>query len=388
MVLSFFKKPEKMPERTAVRPDGVRVQATLKEDEKPHAPSDASKKAAAEDFDISTFYAGGSYGIEVQEETDVYLEMAEHAAMSYATGQNDVARNSLQSLVKGNSDPAALKLWAMLFDLLRLTGDRDAFNTLGLEFARTCELSPPSWGMGAEDASEEKAAAADSEDLILQGALVGDSPIFNDLLQAMSQGKTRSLNFGRLAGLDNEAAAKLAKLLNQVRRRNLAWELEGAEGLAARLVKRTNAGQRQNEPLWLLLLEIYLYLGKEAEFEEKALDYAITFEVSPPTWDRPKTSGAPKTKAAKPVKPPPTLQGELLEGKIDAVKALLNPKAECTLDFSRITRVDLPSATALGQAFQTSGCNSVTLYHPNRMVAEILRIAGVDRLARIELSKS
>jgi len=387
MVLSFFKKPEKMPERTAVRPDGVRERPVDRESEKPHAPSDAPKKAAAADFEVSTFYAGGSYGIEIQEETDVYLDMADHAAMSYASGQNDVARSTLQSIVHDNNDPAALKLWAMLFDLLRLMGDRDAFNAMCLEFAQTCELSPPSWGMGAEGANEEKAAEADSEDAILQGALVGDSPIFNDLLQALSQGETRSLNFGRLAGLDNEAAAKLAKLLNQVRRRNLAWELQGAEGLATRLVKRAKAGSRQNEPLWLLLLEIYLYLGKEAEFEEKALDYAITFETSPPAWDRPKTPGTPKTKAVKAVKQAPVLQGELLEGKIDAVKALLTPKAECKLDFSRITRMDLDSATALCKALKASGCNTVTLSYPNRMVAEILRIAGVDRVARIELSK-
>ncbi|MDR2164384.1 MAG: hypothetical protein LBO79_01875 [Zoogloeaceae bacterium] len=391
MVLSFFRKPEKMPERAAVRPDGARVQP-VRENETAHATANSTQQAPVEEELDSTFYSGGSYGIEIQEETNVYSDMAEHAAMSFAAGQDDMARSTLQSMVKGNNDPAALRLWAMLFDLLRLQGDHDAFNTLCLEFAQTCELSPPSWGE-TQNKTQEAAEENDHEHVMIQGTLVGDAPLFNDLLQAMSQGETRHLNFGRLASLDGEAAAKLAKLLNQARKRKLAWELEGAEGLTTRLVKRTLAGQRQNEPLWLLLLELYQYLGKESEFEEKALDYAITFEVSPPAWEQAhspipkvKTTSAPNaSRIAKP--PPPVLQGEILEGKLDAVKALLKPGQECSVDFSLVSRMDFVSATSLSNLIRTSGCSAVTLYHPNRLVAEILRMAGTDRVAKVELSK-
>ncbi|MDR1646431.1 MAG: hypothetical protein LBR88_00080 [Zoogloeaceae bacterium] len=376
-----------MPERAAVRPDGVRV-SLAREAEKKTEPTPA---AAALDLD-DTFYSGGSYGIEIQEESDIYTDMAEHAAMSYAAGQDSVARGTLQSIVKGNADPAALKLWAMLFDLLRLMGERDAFNALGLEFAQTCELSPPSWDMfDNKVADTENVGDADPGYVMVQGALVGDDPLFTRLLEAMSGGGICQINFGRLAGLDGEAAVKLAKLLNQARRRKLGWTLEGAEGLATRLVKRTVAGMRQNESLWVLLLELYQYLGKAAEFEEKSLDYAITFEVSPPSWEgigaaAPVRQGGGPLRQDTPKPAAPVLSGELLEGKVDAVKALLKPGAECRLDFSQIPRVDFDSAVALKNLVAGSRA-SVLVFHPNRMVAEILRMAGVDQVAKVELSK-
>ena len=36
---------------------------------------------------------------------------------------------------------------------------------------------------------------------------------------------------------------------------------------------------------WLMLLDLYQHLGMRAEFEEAAVDYAVTFEISPPSWE-------------------------------------------------------------------------------------------------------
>ena len=40
-------------------------------------------------------------------------------------------------------------------------------------------------------------------------------------------------------------------------------------------------------PYWLLLLEIYQALGQQETFENLAVDYAVTYEVSPPSWETP-----------------------------------------------------------------------------------------------------
>jgi ABC-type transporter Mla MlaB component len=406
MVLSFFKKSEKMPERTAVRPGAQ----SLSPEE--GVASGLGATATATDLNssiVSTLYAGGDIEVSEGEDGDVFAEMAEHVAISYASRQDAAARATLESLIKGNREPSALKLWGMLFDLLRLQGDRKAFDALGMEFAKVCELSPPSWNMEVEGGQKDAAQAGEAETgyVVLQGALVGDNPLFDDLLQAMSQGQARSLDFGRLVGLDGEAAAKLAKVLNQVRRRGLAWDLVGAAGFAARLGKRAVAGQRQDEPLWLLLLALYQFLGMEAEFEEKALDYAITFEVSPPSWETLKTppvktatagaaeqaSQAEKARHAREKNIPgkfgemAVLEGEIIQSDFKAVKQYLKPGQECYLDFSRVTRLDFASAGALLGLIKSSGCSQVVIYHPNRLVAELMRVAGIDQAARIELSK-
>jgi len=36
---------------------------------------------------------------------------------------------------------------------------------------------------------------------------------------------------------------------------------------------------------WLMLLDLYQHLGMRAEFEEAAVNYAVTFEISPPSWE-------------------------------------------------------------------------------------------------------
>lgn len=390
MVFSFFKKSgEKMPDRPSARPRGEAASAAAPAPVAEPVPPSVQEEDWDLDFSMASTQPNGAYGIEVHEETDPFAEIAEHAAILYANGQDEAARSTLESIVRENGDPGAVKLWAMLFDLLRIKGERAAFDALGLEFARVCELSPPSWSTG-DGGARKKTPSATTGQVVLQGVVAGDDPVFDNLMQALTEGGSRTLELGRLAGLDVEASAKLAKLLHQARRRGLAWSIASAEGLVARLAKRTVVGQAQEEPLWLLLLELYQYLGWEAQFEEKAVDYAVTFEVSPPSWEAVRAPAVPR----EPV-PDETggegeaamLEGEILQGNLGEVSALLEKGGECHLDFSRVTRVDFVSAGALANLLKTAGAGPVVIYHPNRLVAELMRVMGVDQLARVELSK-
>lgn len=397
MVFSFFKKSgEKMPERASARPKGESLPVAGPSGAPAAGPVTEPPAGVDEDWDldfsIASTQPNGGYGIEIHEETDPYAEIGEHAAILYANGQDAAARATLESSIQGNGEPGAVKLWAMLFDLLRLKGERAAFDALGLEFARVCELSPPSWDLEPVVSNQVQRAAAGS--VVLQGVMAGDDPVFDGLLLALSEGQNRSLDLGRLAGLDTEASAKLARVLHQARRRGLSWELAGAEGLASRLANRTVAGQAQEEPLWLLLLELFQYLGWETQFEEKAVDYAITFEVSPPSWEAPRHPVAPKVELAlveeddaETVPEAAALEGEILQGNLKELALHLKPEEECRLDFSRVSRLDFVSAGALVNLLKTSDVGPVVIYHPNRLVAELMRVMGVDQVARVELSK-
>ena len=57
----------------------------------------------------------------------------------------------------------------------------------------------------------------------------------------------------------------------------------GADKAVALLAPVAATGDRNNEQAWLLLLELYQQLGDQASFDEAAVNYAITFEVSPPS---------------------------------------------------------------------------------------------------------
>lgn len=69
---------------------------------------------------------------------------------------------------------------------------------------------------------------------------------------------------------------------------------------------------------------------------------------------------------------------------------MLNASAEPVLDFSGVRRLDFYSAGQLVNRIapcQAAG-KTVVIRHPNRLVAELMAVVGLDRLARIILPKS
>lgn len=400
MVLSFFRKsgnktPERVEAKPKVVPKATPVVPPSSVGPLSRAPGPKSKPPANPDedwdleFSLATTEPNGGYGVEIHEGLDTFSEVAEQVAILYANGQDEAARVTLESMIQDNNETGALKLWRMLFDLFRAQGNRPAFEALGLQFARVCELSPPAWGVEVieDEASSDPVAGS----VVLQGVLSGDDPVFDVLSKALKVGESQSLDFGRLAGLDNEGSTKLAKLLHQARRHHLGWVLSGAAGFAERLANRTVAGQAQEEALWELLLELYQYLGWEALFEEKAVDYAVTFEVSPPSWEGGPVSEEQasqlSTETAVKEEVLCQLAGEMLQGDLRGVGQYLEKGEDCRLDFSKVTRLDFTSAGALVSLLSNAGAKSVVIYHPNRLVAELMRVMGVDQLAKIEISK-
>jgi ABC-type transporter Mla MlaB component len=401
MVFSFFKPKKSSGGKT---PGPVSASA----DPPANASAQPNGETAEAEVWDSIMHPNGGHGIEVFEETDLYTETAEHAAILFANGQFDATRSMLESATQNNNEPGALKLWAMLFDLLRVQGEQEAFEALCLEFTHVCELSPPSWGLGqvARGGQDNHHQTADA--VVLQGAISGDDAVFDILSQSLSKGEARTLDMHRLVGLDSEASAKLASILRQVRRSDLAWGLLAAETLAKRLAKRTVSGVMVDESQWLLELELLQFLGWEEQFENKAVDYAVTFEVSPPAWEPPKsasavpwdgsgtqlmeddgmTTTAINSETLSLDTPMPTaLEGEILQGRLDHIENQLLPGKECKLDFSRVTRLDFTSAGALATLLQSAKTGPVIISHVNRLVAELLHVMGVDKIARIELAK-
>lgn len=343
--------------------------------------------------DIGTRVNGG-YGVEILVESDPYTEVAEHAAIAYANGQNSMAQSTLESAIQDNSDPGALKLWHMLFDFFRMTANQAGFDALGAEFAKTCELSPPSWDVAHSSTKGKGGKPGVSGLVILQGVLSTNNPALEILRKALVNKEPRRLDLGRLAGIDADGADALAEILIKARKLDLAWGITQADSQADRLAVRLSseqmAGQKSEAGLWKLLFELYHFSGRAEDFEDKAVDYAVAFEHSPPSWEPPKTppaipdaatDGEEEDAGAEPAR----LEGTLLQGNMEAVQRLLKKGEENRLDFSGVSRVDFASAGALVSILRDAG--HVTIVHPNRLVAELLRVMGVDQVARIELSR-
>lgn len=410
MVFSIFKKqPEKMPERPVARPKPApeappspaakQPPPPPPQESKPSTPPPSAPPAErplrhdvppafkdsifGEEFTLSN-----AMGIEVEHDVDPVKVDIEQAAVLFANGQDVPARSVLEAAARTHAGGDAERLWRMLLDLLQVLGDRAAFEKIGMEFAEVCEKSPPTWR--TLDAAPPKAAAGQST-VVLQGVIAGtDSPGIAKLREAVDKKQPIQVNLGKLVSLDDLAAGVLFDLFRKARKQGLKITLEGADGFLSRLEEKLSIGTREYEKGWLLLLELLQLLGVQEHFEEKAVDYAVTFEVSPPSWETVKAGTVRAVKETlAPIDEKYVVSGECKNHKFEDLQTFLELHDHPIIDCSRLKRMDFASAGTLRNIlgpFKQQG-KEVVIHHPHHLVAELLNIVGVNTAARIVVTK-
>lgn len=425
MVFSFFKKqPQKMPERPAVRPRApgvppeIRTVTPLVEEIQPLEPlpdleftsgnmppppkqpaiEPATLAPAVDDLDFTDedfdreFTESSVMAIDVDHGGDPVQADIEQIVVLYANGQDAVARSLLETLVRTYQGSDSRRFWRLLFELLEVTGDRTAFDKLGAEFAETCETSPPTWRQQQVVVSAPRVTAG-SRLLVLQGVLTADGvqPVA-ELAALIKQKASVRLDCGKLIGCDDEVAGQLATLLTQARRTGVDVVLENAAAVLQRLSERLVVGQASSEPAWLLLLELLQRTSTQEIFEERAIDYAVTFERSPPSWELPRTTTA-KVDLVAPALPKDDayyLSGNLKNAKFDELIAVFAAQQNPVLDFSGVSRMDFFSAGQLVNRiapYKAAG-RDIVIRSPNHLVAELMAVVGLNKQARIIVPKS
>jgi ABC-type transporter Mla MlaB component len=95
------------------------------------------------------------------------------------------------------------------------------------------------------------------------------------------------LDFMSVTGFDDEGARLLASALAEARRRKFVIALQRVEKLGPLLDAVIRKGRDGGEGAWLLSLELLQWSNAHAAFEDRAVEYAVTFELSPPSWEPP-----------------------------------------------------------------------------------------------------
>ena len=275
----------------------------------------------------------------------------------YASGQELEAMRRLEAAIKSGEDLGdfAVRAWGCLFELLQVLGRRPAFDALALTFARRFEKSPPTWSPmvdGPHVASESSGGRAH---VSLSGVL--DAGIGEVLKQTMKLAATSAMvrmDLAKLDDADNSGATLLMRALAALKRAKKEIVFGSPDHLARILAAKVVPGERSNESMWLLLLELYQQAYQQDAFEEAAVNYAVTFEVSPPSWE---------ALPARPVEAPPqaasgisaktdefVLRGQMLgAGAADfaPLEAVLAGSAEFDIDAHNLVRIDAVSAAQL-----------------------------------------
>jgi hypothetical protein len=216
----------------------------------------------------------------------------EEAAIEFANADITASQASLSRLIDAAAHDTGMGMdiqreyWHTLFDLYRAVGQRDAFEISAIAYAERFSRSPPAWVSLVPQAT---APAAGTGDFHWRAPLlVGAGAV--TLLNEGAAASTGAwwLDWSGLEGFEYDSVAPLLDTFTAWRDMSVRVYFEGAERLLATLEARTLAGAADAEAdWWRLRMETLRLLGRMDEYEEAALDYCITYEVSPPSWQSP-----------------------------------------------------------------------------------------------------
>ena len=160
---------------------------------------------------------------------------------------------------------------------------------LDLQGGISVVLEPYVDGKPAEDVSDERQPRGR-----IDGQVGWTSPEWLDT-DAVAQLRSQTLqmplpwvfDWGALRGIDAEAAARLSEVFRlwMPQRLDMRW-LNGNRLLSV-VQEAAPTGVRDADPVyWQVRLDVLRMTNRPDQFDEAAIDYCVTYEMSPPSWER------------------------------------------------------------------------------------------------------
>jgi len=228
----------------------------------------------------------------------------EEASIRFAHG-DDVGAEAilLQALAPDSPTGDHEDTWRTLLDFYRATGDAEKFVATSTRYAQRMKRTPPEWisfrtlanSMRAAtpvqpppDAPQPGGADWSSPPRLTREALIG-------LTRALgAAGPTWKLDWSALDTIEADAAGPLRALFNHWADSAVQLRFAAADQLLLVLAEATPANERSVDAVWWQLhMAALRVMHRPDEFELLALNYCITYEVSPPPWEDPKGDYAP-----------------------------------------------------------------------------------------------
>ena len=323
---------------------------------------------------------------EVAETNPGLCAVLENAALRFASAQPAEARALLEHGIENDTDTRLSVLaWLALFDLLQRLGDKGAFDLLALRYVVQFERSAPGW----EATLKPKVAARSiGSQIAITGRLTAASATQIDGLKRAVARQTQAirLDLQSVFGFDDDGARLLADALAEARRARLGLQLQPGVKLGAALDAAVIKGREAGEGAWLLSLELLQWANGRTAFEDRAVDFAVAFELSPPSWEPPPAPPDASTAAAeaKDANAAIAIDPDVLKWKGVLVGTLApqlgkladaaHGNAMVTVDMSEVERIDFVCAGAL--------LNLITRIEGQR---KAIQIAGASPIVRVLL---
>ncbi len=238
----------------------------------------------------------------------------DEAVIAFANADFDQCERCLLDLVNpGGARYDNTETWMVLFDFYRSLDLPDHFDNLAVSFVHKFGLSAPQWYSLPQRVAEFLAAKASAsppaeasadtpapvvetqEDegqtvKTLEGWIAPrllDSEAISQLrVEALQMPRPWTMDWSDVVRVTPEGAATLSQLMQQWAKENTEINWIGVEHLLNLLTDTAPSGVKDADPAcWMLRLDILRLCNRPTEFDEVAIDYCVTYELSPPSWE-------------------------------------------------------------------------------------------------------
>lgn len=332
------------------------------------------------------------------------LPLLEEVSILFANGQVNEATLMLRNAIYQEQLGEHTRLgWKMLLELYQAAGLRAEFENLAVEYASSFELSPPAWSDElVPGAAEDNQAVMSST--VLFPALI-DAQIVKQIEQmnrAVQRKRNVRVDFSRVTSVDMLGADLLLRVFRDFRKARNDLTVCGVEALEKALIPMTETGRRDpDEHGWQLRLLALRLLGRQQEFEDLAIEYCVTYEVSPPSWEplpesitvmtAESQAAGESTATQQPYVGDTFLLSGAITGRAESMFARMRewaqPRHEVTFDCRHLVRIDFACASELLNevvALRTAG-KEVIIERPSYLVAYLMIVMGLGDMADLRL---
>ena len=257
------------------------------------AAAEAAPAAAAAPVSKPDRASVPTLGVEVSEV--VHDPDLDETVIAFANADFAAAESALQQLT-GTGAPRAYhaETWLVLFDLYRATGQQLRFESLALDYVQQFGSSAPQWfslpQLVADAVAEERprTPARVGSDIHWRCPEQLDTDAVTRLrAQTLQTPLPWIFDWSDLKLVDAEAAMQLSTLFRVWSAQTLDMRWVGGERLFEVLKESAPTGVRDADPVyWLTRLDGLRLANRADQFDEAAIDYCVTYEVSPPSWER------------------------------------------------------------------------------------------------------
>ncbi|MEP6965335.1 MAG: STAS domain-containing protein [Polaromonas sp.] len=215
----------------------------------------------------------------------------EEAAILFANGEDTgTEAGLLQILAPGASRESHVETWLTLFDFYRATGEQDKFEKAAIEFVERFDRSAPQW-FSLPDMVKKLGGAADKATEGAPAHWICPSVLGMQTVAALRAAIARSampwrLDWSNLKSIESPALDPLFRVFASWASQPVQLRFMGDSQLQQVLRNATPSGDRNTDKnWWLLRMEALRITHRPDDFELTALDFCVTYEVSPPAWE-------------------------------------------------------------------------------------------------------